>query len=128
MASLSLPSRARSADKLSSSKFISRTCGHAFANAASIGAMECLRAWIRAMRMGLGVSSPSPRSYGERVGVRGSLLERHRVHQAALAPEAIEPALQLKRARLADIALIDLAIIAAGLDRRDQPFVVQPKP
>src|SRR3954466_13649453 len=55
MASLSLPSRARSDDRLSSSRFISRASGHAFANAASIGAMECLRAWIRAMRRDVGI-------------------------------------------------------------------------
>src|SRR3954468_9845130 len=160
MASLSLPSRARSADRLSSSRFISRASGHAFANAASIGAMECLRAWIRAMRGDVGIERyylvdlvPRTRRNAEycaaepgpivaagsrlcaaalhaaaRPGHERRLLERDRVHQAALAPEAVEAALELERARLADIALVDLAVIAGGLEGRDQPFVVDPEP
>ena len=51
MASVSPPSRARSADRLSSSKFISRASGQSFANEASIGTIECFRAWIRVMRI-----------------------------------------------------------------------------
>src|SRR6185312_7213072 len=130
MASLSLPSRARSADRLSSSRFISRASGHAVANAASIGAMECLRAWIRAMRMFFPLSPHPPWPKLRRMwrGEVYSLLERHRVHQATLAPEAVEAAFELERARLADVALVDFAVIAGGLECGDQPFVVQPKP
>src|SRR5882757_2154869 len=132
MASLSTPSRARSADRLSSSRFISRACGQSFAKAASIGATECLRAWIRAMRMIFFPPSPRIRlrkSFGGLArGEVNSLLERHGIHQAALAPEAVEAALELERACLADVAFKDFAVIAGGLDRRNQPFVVEPKP
>src|ERR1700750_793793 len=127
MASVSAPSRARSADRLSSSRFISLASGHAFANAASIGAMECLRAWIRVMRGGVVIEPVYPVSCPGRSAMRsialqsrgplgplgpGSvqqlhaaarpghacLLERHCVHQAALAPEAIEATVELERA------------------------------
>src|SRR3954470_10668828 len=54
MASESPPSRARSADRLSSIRFISRASGQSFANEDSIGTIECLRAWTRVMRIGLG--------------------------------------------------------------------------
>ena len=51
MASVSLPSRARSADRLSSTRFIRRASGQSLAKEVSIGTIECFRAWIRAMRM-----------------------------------------------------------------------------
>src|SRR6478736_5926917 len=57
MASVSPPSRARSADRLSSSRFISRASGQSFANEASIGTIECFRAWTRVMRMRISVAA-----------------------------------------------------------------------
>src|ERR1700684_427427 len=46
------PSRARSADRLSSSRFIRRASGQSFVNAASIGTIECFTGWTSAMRIG----------------------------------------------------------------------------
>ena len=66
MASDSPPSRARSADRLSSSKFISRASGQSLAKEASIGTIECFRAWTSVMRMVVslaaarGVNPPRP--------------------------------------------------------------------
>src|SRR5438477_9694887 len=114
MASVSAPSRARSADRLSSSRFINRASGHSFANAASIGTIECFRAWTSVMRMAISVAAA--RAVSTRAA-RSILLERNGVHQAALAPGGVEAAVELQRACLADIALEDLAVIAAGLDR-----------
>src|SRR5215831_11253378 len=57
-----------------------------------------------------------------------ALLERRGVHQAALGPEPVEAPLKLQGARLAHVALEDLAIIAADLDGLRQPFVVQAEP
>jgi hypothetical protein len=51
MASDSPPSRARSADRLSSSKFIRRASGQSLAKEASIGTIECFKAWTSVMRM-----------------------------------------------------------------------------
>src|SRR5690242_6549859 len=56
------------------------------------------------------------------------LLERDGVHQAALGPGGIEPALELQGTGLADIALEDLAVIAGRLDHQLHPFVVEPEP
>src|SRR5262245_16203748 len=61
-------------------------------------------------------------------GEETSLLERDGVHQAALGPGGVEPALKLQGAGLADIALKNLAVIASGLDRLLHPFVVKPEP
>src|SRR6476661_4685196 len=78
MAKVKRPSRARSADRLSSSRFISRASGQCFANATSIGAIECFSAWISAMRI-----------FG-----RPLSLEGNRVHQAALAPGGVQAAVE----------------------------------
>src|SRR3954470_16108272 len=102
MASVSRPSRARSADRLSSSKFISRAPGHSRANDASTGAIECFRAWIRAMRIAFGRAAPRQ---GIAAAPRGLLLEGQGVHQAALGPGRVQAAIEFQRARLADIAL-----------------------
>src|ERR1700759_5790209 len=55
-------------------------------------------------------------------------LERNGVLQAALGPERVQTALQLERARLADIAFENLAVIAGRLERGLQPLVVEPEP
>src|SRR5207342_1880082 len=52
-------------------------------------------------------------------------LEGDGVHQAALGPGCVEAAFELQRARLADVALEDLGVIAAGLDGLQHPFVVE---
>src|SRR6478752_5920116 len=57
MASESPPSRARSADRLSSSRFIRRASGQSRANEASIGTIECFRAWTSVMRMVVSVAA-----------------------------------------------------------------------
>src|ERR1700694_1091422 len=51
MAAVSWPSRARSADRLSSTRFIRVASGHSRANESSIGTIECFKAWIRVMRI-----------------------------------------------------------------------------
>src|SRR6185312_2381738 len=51
--------------------------------------------------------------------------ERHGVHQPALGPQAIEPALELQRRFGTDIALEHLAVIAHLLDDVVGPFVVE---
>src|SRR5947199_10230796 len=123
MASVSWPSRARSADRLSSSKFISRASGHSRANDASTGAIECFRAWMRAMRI--------ERS-GARVpciaALRRLLLEGQGVHQPSLAPGGVQAAIEFQRACLADIALENFAVIAARLDRLQHRLVVETEP
>src|SRR5882724_5097303 len=118
MASESPPSRARSADRLSSIRFINRASGQSFANEASIGTIECFRAWTRVMRMAISVAAARAVSTRTAAGphLKGQyLLERNRVHQSALGPGAVEAAVELQRARLADIALEDFAVIATGL-------------
>src|SRR6202035_511885 len=141
MASVSRPSRARSADRLSSSRFISRGCGQSFANDASIGTIECFRAWIRAIGMvdGLALarralpprpilvlvyhlSMISSENRFPLFRIMLVLLERHRVHQATLAPGRVQAALELERTGLADVALEDLGVVAAGLDGLQQPL------
>src|SRR3977135_588391 len=62
MAGVSRSSRARSADRLSSSRFIRVASGHSIAKASSIGTRECLRAWIRAMRMARTIAQRRPQS------------------------------------------------------------------
>src|SRR5215467_13961710 len=116
MPSVSRPSRARSADRLSSSRFISCGCGQRFAKEAAIGASECLRAWMRAIRI-WSVSMMRRGSRPSRPRAAFSLLEGNGVHQAALGPEPVQSALELQRARLAHVAFEDLAVIAAHLDR-----------
>src|SRR3954454_8183779 len=54
-----------------------------------------------------------------------SSLERDGVHQAALGPGRVQAAIEFQRARLADIALKDLAVIADRLDGLQHPFVVE---
>src|SRR6476620_5652373 len=55
-------------------------------------------------------------------------LERQGVHQAALGPGRVQAAIELQRARLADIALEDFAVIATRLDRLQHPLVVEAEP
>src|ERR1700759_4499284 len=55
-------------------------------------------------------------------------LERNGVLQAALGPERVQTTLQLERARLADIAFEDFAVIAGRLERGLHPLVVEAKP
>src|SRR5262245_21603204 len=112
MASVRRPSRARSADRLSSSRFIRRASGQSLAKEASIGTIECFRAWTRVIRMRDSHPPARPMSTGARRDVI-FLLERQRVHQSALAPGRVQAAIEFQRARLADIALKNLAIVAA---------------
>ena len=93
MASVSPPSRARSADRLSSSKFISRASGQSFANDASIGAIECFRAWIE-RDAHLGQSGSGAVCVNSAAPLHRLSLERKRVHQAALAPGGVQAAIE----------------------------------
>src|SRR3546814_12359265 len=45
------------------------------------------------------------------------------IEQAALGPQRVQPAIELYRAALAEMALEDLAIVADGGDHRDGPVV-----
>src|SRR5581483_2511914 len=56
------------------------------------------------------------------------LLERNGVLQATLGPERVQTTFQLERARLADIAFEDFAVIAGRLERGLHPFVVEAEP
>src|ERR1051326_3448564 len=124
MASVSRPSRARSADRLSSSKFISRASGHSRANDASTGAIECFRAWMRAMRIAFGAAA----RWIIAAAPRRLLLEGQGVHQPALGPGRVQAAIEFQRARLADIALENFAVIASRLDGLQHRLVVEAKP
>src|SRR6185312_11016546 len=81
MVAVNFPSRARSVDKLSSSRFIRRAFGQCSAKEASIGAIECFKAWIRAMRIYRFVSAR-----GEPLGCAAQplLFERNHGHQGCL--------------------------------------------
>src|SRR5579863_4310543 len=58
---------------------------------------------------------------------RAASADRHRVDQAALGPQIVEPALQLERAAHAEIMVEHLTVIADRLDLVIGPFLVEPE-
>ena len=71
-------------------------------------------------------------SGGHAVGVnpvrgRSASFEGDGVYQAALAPGRVQAAIELQRARLADVALEDLGVVSARLDCLHLPLVVEAK-
>jgi len=53
--------------------------------------------------------------------------QRRCVEEPAVGPQAVLSALELERARRAEVALEDLAVVAAGLDGAQVPVVGQPE-
>src|SRR5436853_40085 len=50
---------------------------------------------------------------------------RGRVHDAALGPQIVDPALELERGLRSEAAVIDLAVVADRLDRVQRPLLVE---
>src|ERR1700739_1490333 len=53
--------------------------------------------------------------------------DRHRVHQAAVSPQVVEPAIEFELGVLAERTVEDLAVISDELDLVIGPFLVEPE-
>src|ERR1700749_2670449 len=53
--------------------------------------------------------------------------ERNRIHQPAIGPQGVGPAIELQRTGFTDVPLIRLAVVADLLDDRQPESVVHPQ-
>ena len=119
------PLRARSADRLSSSRFMRCASGQSRSSASLIGATECASAWISAMR-GVRLETLTPRRRPESRDARHALPMCHHTSAASSAPGDKHPvrrrARRVRQLQLDDLeALLDAELLraAAELDGGD---------